>query len=186
MVYGIGFTTFTNRSVIDIACYYPINGYQSKLSIYSYHNKLSIYSYQSKLSIYSCQIQLSTYSYHSTLSIYILIIVSYQHIVIIVSYLYIYTPLIYPIDYTPVEVIIPWLSYDLVRKRNGGAAHPDEDVYLGLSHPGESSRGGTPFKDTNITVSDVYMIYSHMIYIYIYNYIYIIYMHIHIERHFFQ
>ena len=81
-------------------------------------------------------------------------------------------------------------------KRNGGTAHPDEDVYLGLSHPGESSRGGTPFKDTNITISDVYMIYSHMIYIYIYiylqlyTYIYIyiyIYMHIHIERHvFFQ
>ena len=75
-----------------------------------------------------------------------------------------------------------------MRKRNGGAAHPDEDVYLGLSHPGESSRGGTPFKDTNITISDVYMIYSHMIYIYIYNYIRIfiyIYMHIHIERHVF-
>ena len=60
MVYGIGFTTFTNMSVIDIACYYPINGCQSKLSIYSYHNMLSIYSYHSKLSIYS---------YHNKLSI---------------------------------------------------------------------------------------------------------------------
>jgi hypothetical protein len=91
MVYGIGFTTFTNRSVIDIACYYPINGYQSKLSIYSYHNKLYIvirvnyqyivvkFSYQyiviivryQYIYIYTYHSKLSTYSYHSKLSIYI-------------------------------------------------------------------------------------------------------------------